>query len=103
MFNGLKYEENKNNIISDDESEEILNDSKLINYFNTRKHKALNLNQVIYIIQIYDKLIDNCGIGYKLNNKNIGFIFNDSSQMTKITSLSSVDIFRYSFIIIYKS
>ena len=84
LFNGLKYEENKNNIISDDESEEILNDSKLINYFNTRKHKALNLNQVIYIIQIYDKLIDNCGIGYKLNNKNIGFIFNDSSQMTKI-------------------
>ena len=84
LFNGLKYEENKNDIISDDESEEILNDSKLINYFNTRKHKALNLNQVIYIIQIYDKLIDNCGIGYKLNNKNIGFIFNDSSQMTKI-------------------
>ena len=32
----------------------------------------------------YNNAIDKFGIGYKLNNKNIGFIFNDNSQLTKI-------------------
>ena len=73
----------KNNIISDS-SEEEDESSKLKNYFNNRKQNNININQIIYIVNLYDKLMENCGVGYKLNNNNIGFIFNDNSQLTKI-------------------
>ena len=53
-------------------------------YFNNRKQNKISLNQIIYIVNTYNNAIDKFGIGYKLNNKNIGFIFNDNSQLTKI-------------------
>ena len=40
--------------------------------------------KLIYIDKINDSLADYCGIGYQLNNKNIGVYFNDHSQLLKI-------------------
>ena len=56
------------------------------NYINMRKLEKIDLNQIIYVIDFNDKFMENYGIGYKLNNKNIGFIFNDESQLTKINN-----------------
>ena len=53
-------------------------------YYYYKNQKKLNSNNIIYITKIYDNLREYCGIGYELNNKNIGFIFNDDSQMTKL-------------------
>ena len=48
-------------------------------YYFYKNQKKLTLKDIIYIIQIYDDLRDYCGIGYELNNKNIGIIFNFST------------------------
>ena len=36
---------------------------------------------------------DNLGIGYKLNNKNIGVYFNDNSQLVKIYNNLIIDLY----------
>ena len=79
MFN---FGGNERGIISESES-----NGNVKNYYNNkRKIATINLDKIIYIIQIYDEVENNCGIGYEFNNNNIGFIFNDDSQMTKINN-----------------
>ena len=76
--------ENKYNNKNNKGREEVKN---LKNYYNNiTKFKTVNLNEVIYVVDFNDKLIKNYGIGYRLNNNNIGFLFNDESQMTKINN-----------------
>ena len=53
-------------------------------YYYYKNQKKLNKNNLIYITNLYDDLREYYGIGYTLNNKNIGIIFNDDSQMTKL-------------------
>ena len=55
-------------------------------YYFYKNQKKLDSQDIIYVFRIYDNLKDYCGIGYELNNKNIGFIFNDDSQMTKLNN-----------------
>jgi hypothetical protein len=45
----------------------------------------LSLSDIIYVTKFYDNLREHCGIGYELNNKNIGIMLNDDTQMTKLT------------------
>ena len=84
LFDGYNFQnENENNIINNDSKKnEYGNNIK--DYINNRKQNKISLNQIIYIVSTYNNVIDKFGIGYKLNNKNIGFIFNDDSQLTKI-------------------
>ena len=72
------------NIINENEESKAYLDSK--NHINKTKIKTININQIIYVIDFNDKYIKNYGIGYKLNNNNIGFVFNDESQMTKLNN-----------------
>ena len=55
-------------------------------YFFYKNQKKLSGKDIIYIRKVYDNLRGYCGLGYKLNNKNIGILFNDNSQMTKINN-----------------
>ena len=55
-------------------------------YFFYKNQKKLNGKDIFYIRKVYDNLRGYCGLGYKLNNKNIGILFNDNSQMTKINN-----------------
>ena len=88
----LEEEEEKNKINNEnifnlgiDTFMERVNESNYkFYYYYYKNQKKLNSNNIIYITRIYDNLMEYCGIGYELNNKNIGFIFNDDSQMTKI-------------------
>ena len=96
-----------NHIKPTDESDEIfniMNNNNLSEEFKTKtakNDKDYDLNNIssitfqedndydknkklIYIDKINDNLIDYCGIGYQLNNKNIGVYFNDNSQLVKI-------------------
>ena len=84
LFDGNNFQnENENNLINNNSKKnEYSNNIK--NYINNRKQNKISLNQIIYIVSIYNNVIDKFGIGYKLNNKNIGFIFNDDSQLIKI-------------------
>ena len=98
---------NLNHIKPTDESDEIfniMNNNNLSEEFkskNAKNDKDYDLNNIssitfqddndydknkklIYIDKINDNLIDYCGIGYQLNNKNIGVYFNDNSQLVKI-------------------
>ena len=98
---------NLNHIKPTDESDEIfniMNNNNLSEEFKTKtakNDKDYDLNNIssitfqedndydknkklIYIDKINDNLIDYCGIGYQLNNKNIGVYFNDNSQLVKI-------------------
>ena len=80
LFDGNNFQ----NEINDDKKKRSNNCNNMKDYFNKRKQNKISLNQVIYIVNTYNNAIDKFGIGYKLNNKNIGFIFNDNSQLTKI-------------------
>jgi len=51
--------------------------------------------KLIYVDKIISQMDDNLGIGYKLNNKNIGVYFNDNSQLVKIYNNNKF-IFYYS-------
>ena len=84
LFDGNNFQnENENNLINNDSKKnEYGNNIK--DYINNRKQNKISLNQIIYIVSTYNNVIDKFGIGYKLNNNNIGFIFNDGSQLTKI-------------------
>ena len=53
-------------------------------YYYYKNQKKLNKKNIIYITKIILDYRERCGIGYKLNNENIGVIFNDDSQLTKI-------------------
>ena len=87
LFDGINLnlgmDKNYNIINENEESKEYM-DSK--NHINKTKIKTININQIIYVIDFNDKYIKNYGIGYKLNNNNIGFVFNDESQMTKLNN-----------------
>ena len=76
---------NKNNNENNKEKEEFTYLKNYVSYSKI-KFKTINLNEVIYLVDFNDKLIKNYGIGYRLNNNNIGFLFNDESQMTKINN-----------------
>ena len=80
LFDGNNFQ----NEINDDNKKRSNNCNNMKDYFNNRKQNKISLNQIIYIVNTYNNAIDKFGIGYKLNNKNIGFIFNDNSQLTKI-------------------
>ena len=92
-FLDVKKEESDENKFNEENEEEEDDEKNLTNddiYFensiNLRKMNKIDLSKIIYIVSIYDKMMENCGVGYKLNNNNIGFIFNDESQMTKINN-----------------
>ena len=73
------------NKIENEESNSI-DEEKYQYYYNMYKtFTKLSLSDIIYVTKFYDNLRKYCGIGYELNNKNIGIIFNDDTQMTKLT------------------
>ena len=80
----MKFDKGKNNNENNKEKE-FTNLKNYVSYSKI-KFKTINLNEVIYLVDFNDKLIKNYGIGYRLNNNNIGFLFNDESQMTKINN-----------------
>ena len=81
-----------NNTLAKEEIENEKDSETTINFLkknisNENSHsnkKKIKNNKFIYITNIIDKLSDYCGIGYQLNNKNIGVYFNDDTQITKI-------------------
>ena len=91
-FNSNLGINNNNYNYNNNESEDsnVYLDSK--NHINKTKIKTININQINYIIDFNDKYIKNYGIGYKFNNNNIGFIFNDESQMTKLNLLKQINL-----------
>lgn len=56
---------------------------KNINIENSNKKINQKNKNFIYIIDVIDNLSNYCGIGYQLNNRNIGVYFNDNSQIIK--------------------
>ena len=80
MNNNNLSEEFKTKIAKNDKDYDINNISSI-----TFQEDDYDKNKkLIYIDKINDNLADYCGIGYQLNNKNIGVYFNDNSQLVKI-------------------
>ena len=77
----------KKDIISDKDNEkdsiDINNLPKKIDNIESN-NSTINPKKLIYVTNIIDNLIDCCGIGFLLNNRNIGVYFNDDSQIIKI-------------------
>ena len=106
---------NNNHIKTTDEIDinfNIMNNNNLGEEFKTRKNdKDYDLNNIstitfqedeydknkklIYIDKINDNLSEYCGIGYQLNNKNIGVYFNDDSQLVKIHNKNKYILYFY--------
>ena len=77
--------------------ENYIESSKSSTVHSNRKISNTNINnsqEVIYVNDIIDGMSEYCGIGYILNNKNIGVIFNDGTQMTKFFENDSKIIYR---------
>ena len=94
--NNNKFLEDNNNRIDfentlggnkkDNEENNSIDEEKYQYIYNLYKtYTKLSLNDIIYVTRYYDNLREYCGIGYELNNKNIGIMFNDDTQMTKLT------------------
>ena len=67
------------------DSETIISISKKnINTESSNNKMKIKNKSFIFITNVINKLTDFCGIGYELNNKNIGVYFNDNTQMIKI-------------------
>ena len=67
--------------------ENCIESSKSSTVHSNRKPSNTNINnsqELVYVTDIIDRMSEYCGIGYILNDKNIGVIFNDGTQMTKI-------------------
>ena len=106
FFENIKNINLNNHIKGTDEIDEnfnIMNNNNLSEEFKTKmakNDKDYDINNIstitfqedeydknkklIYVDKINDNLADYCGIGYQLNNKNIGVYFNDNSQLLKI-------------------
>ena len=69
---------------ADDNNFDFNNTLAAVTFENENDFDKFRNRRLIYIEQIYDKLADYCGIGYQLNNRNIGVFFNDRSQLLKI-------------------
>ena len=88
-FNKSLAETNAFDADKDKDSETIFFSSKKnlnneTNNFSSKTQTTIKNEKFIYITDIIENSIKQCGIGYLLNNKNIGVYFNDNSQMTKI-------------------
>ena len=70
---------------------------------NCSNKNKIKKEQFIYITDVIDKLSKLCGIGYLLNNKNIGAYFNDNSQMTKIFNNNKYIIYHYKDLLLNKT
>ena len=79
--NNFKNEENKNIFNNSQDRKDNINSN---NYFMFNHINKIDLSQIIYIVNTYNKAIESCGIYYKLNNNNKGFAFNDNTQLTKV-------------------
>ena len=75
--NKINKNENKN-----EDNNNVLNYSLAAVTFEN-DNEFINKN-LIYIDKINDSMANYCGIGYQLNNKNIGVFFNDHTQLLKI-------------------
>ena len=69
---------------ADDNNFDFNNTLAAVTFENENDFDKFRNRRLIYIEQIYDKLANYCGIGYQLNNRNIGVFFNDRSQLLKI-------------------
>ena len=82
--------------VDEKDSQSIISISKKNLPFETNNNKSRMKNKIfIYITNIIDNLSDYCGIGYQMNNKNIGVYFNDNSQMVKIFNIDKYIIYHY--------
>ena len=90
---------------NDKDTETILYSSKKnisIENNNYSSKNKIKIEQFIYITDVIDNLNKHCGIGYLLNNKNIGVYFNDNSQMTKIFNNNKYIIYHYKDLLLNK-
>ena len=82
--------------VDEKDSQSIISISKKNLPFETNNNKSrMRTKKFIYITNIIDNLSDYCGIGYQMNNKNIGVYFNDNSQMVKIFNIDKYIIYHY--------
>ena len=82
--------------VDEKDSQSIISISKKNLPFETNNNKSRMKTKIfIYITNIIDNLSDYCGIGYQMNNKNIGVYFNDNSQMVKIFNIDKYIIYHY--------
>ena len=77
-FNSTLGGGNLENYIESSKSSTVISNRKISNT-NTN-----NSQELIYVTDVIDRMSEYCGIGYIFNDKNIGVIFNDGTQMTKI-------------------
>ena len=82
--------------VDEKDSQSIISISKKNLPFETNNNKSRMKTKIfIYITNIIDNLSDYCGIGYQMNNKNIGVYFNVNSQMVKIFNIDKYIIYHY--------
>ena len=74
---------NKNKNKNEDNNYALNYSLAAVTFENDFDNKNRNKN-LIYIDKINDSMANYCGIGYQLNNKNIGVYFNDHTQLLKI-------------------
>ena len=93
-------------IENEKDSESIISISKKntnsINNYNTGKIKLKN-DKLIYITNLIENLSKYCGIGYQLNNKNIGVYFNDNTQLMKLFNNNKYVFYLYKNISLNKT
>ena len=66
-----------------------------VTFENENEFDKYRNRKLIYIDKIIDNLAEDCGIGYQLNNKNIGVYFNDHSQILKIYNNNKYILYFY--------
>ena len=69
---------------ADDNNFDFNNTLATVTFENENDFDKYKNRRFIYIEKIIENLADYCGIGYQLNNKNIGVFFNDFSQILKL-------------------
>ena len=101
--NNIKNNKKDNNLNSPvfNKNIDILNAKFEYDNKNKEKDDNINLFQNIYIKNIIEEN-DRTGIGYQLNNDDIGILFNDNSVMTKFPKFKNLIYYRNPINSLYK-
>ena len=89
----IKTKRAKNKI--DDNDFDFNNTLAAVTFENENEFDKYRNRKLIYINKIYSNYSDNCGIGYQLNNNNIGVYFNDNSQILKVYNNNKYILYFY--------
>ena len=80
---------------TDENNFDFNNTLAAVTFENENDFDKFKNRKLIYIDKIIDNWAENSGIGYQLNNQNIGVYFNDNSQILKINNNNKFILYFY--------